>query len=225
MRHFRRFHDTQTLACSYLLGSDVAQAAVLIDPMLDYVPLYLSVMEELGLHLVQVLETHVHADFLSGAAALQQMTGAQVFAGDKDMGKIRGGEIQIGDLAIRYLPTPGHSAYCLSYCCEDRVFTGESLLIGAWGATNEPESNPGLLFSSINQRLMSLPDEYLLFPGKTPNSRWVSCIGEERRNNPACHCLSRDEFIARCHEHEVPLTAERQQFLSANQQAHTLCLR
>lgn len=202
MALLRRFLDTASGTCSYLIGSPATRQAVFIDPVRAHLPLYLGVLAELRLSLAGILETHVHADHVTAAGALRDITGAAIacsrLAGVEgaEHGLEDGQTIAFGDLRFRALATPGHSPACLTYCWGDRLFTGDALLIGGCGRLDEPGGNPGQLFDSLTRRLLPLPDEYLVFPGHGSQQRWVSCIGEEKRNNPMLLGLSRDEFIA-----------------------------
>lgn len=220
--YFRQFRDATTASFSYLIGCGRAREAVLIDPVAGHVPLYLGVLGELGLRLAWVLETHLHADRLTAADALRQWTGARVAVGaragidDADRLLGEGDGIAVGDLAIEALETPGHTPGCLTYRWHDRLFTGDSLLIGGCGRLDEPGGNGVLLFDSVTRRLLSLADETLVYPGRGPNGRWVSCIGEERERNPYFHGASRDAFAAQRNGAGEPPPADMASNLAAN---------
>lgn len=174
----------------------------MIDPVATQVPLYLGVLKELGLGLDWVLETHMHSDHVSGAEALREATGARVAAsrqaGIEAVDKLLtdGDTLVLGMLTISVIATPGHTPGCLTYCHEDRLFTGDSLLIGGCGDLDEPRANGVVLYDSVTRRLLSLPDETLVYPGHCLGGRRVSCIGEERERNPYFHGISRDHFVA-----------------------------
>lgn len=212
MTSLRRFRDTLTGACTYLISSAASRTAVFIDPVQAQLPLYLGVIQELGLNLAAVLETHLHADHISGAAALRQRTGATVVVGSEsgivraDRFLVDGELLVVADFAFQALATPGHTPGCITYRYGDRLFTGDALLIGGCGRIDEPGGNPGQLFDSVTRHLLSLADELLVLPGHGSQQRWVSCIGEERRNNPLFAGVSRDEFIAHSQRRwEAPL--------------------
>lgn len=224
----RRFWDSSTGTCSYLIGSAAARQAVFIDPVREQVPLYLGVLQELGLHLAAVLETHVHADHVTAAGVLRQLTGAAVMGSRQ--GGLEGADrlladgewVAFGDLAFDVLATPGHSPGCLTYCWGDRLFTGDSLLIGGCGRTDEPGGNGGQLFDSLTRRLLTRPDEHLVYPGHGTQQRWVSCIGEEKRTNPMLLGISRDEFIALNRRREEPPLPGLADKLAANRRCGDL---
>lgn len=200
--HFRQLRDPATATFTYLIGGGPAAEAVIIDPVVDHVPLYLGVLKELALTLAWVLETHLHADHISAADTLREWTGARVAVGDQagmagaDRLLRDGDFLSVGSETIEVLATPGHTPGCLTYRWADRLFTGDSLLIGGCGRIDEPGGNGVLLFDSVTRRLFAFADETLVYPGHGYNERWVSCIGEERENNPLFHGVSRDRFVA-----------------------------
>lgn len=174
----------------------------MIDPVLDDLPLYLGVLDEMGWKLEMVLETHLHEEHVTASGALRTATGALVAVGDvrvsaADRLLLAGEQLELGSLTIDVLATPGHTPSCLSYRCSDRLFTGDCLLIGDCGNLCGQGADAGRLFDSITRKLLSFSDETLLYPGHDERGRQVSCIGEERRNNPLFGGVSRDEFIAR----------------------------
>lgn len=201
-RHFRQFRDSATETFSYLLGCGGTSRALLIDPVATQVPLYLGVLNELGLSLDWILETHLHSDHLSGADSLRECTGARIAASRQsgidvvDRLLTDGDTLVLGMQTIVVIATPGHTPGCLTYCWEDRLFTGDSLLIGGCGDLDEPRANGVTLYDSVTRRLLSLPDEALVYPGHCLHGRRVSCIGEERERNPYFHGVSRDRFVA-----------------------------
>lgn len=209
-QRMRRFWDSRSTTCTYLLADPKCREGVLIDPVLEQVPLYLGVLDELGYRLAWVLDTHLHGDHASAAASLRALLQAQVGCGagsgitgvDRLLGD--GESLSVGQMKIDVLATPGHTPGCVTYRWEDCLFTGDALWIGGCGRTDEPGGNPGQLYDSVTRRLLPLPDEYLLFPGKGSQTRWVSCMGEERNANPLFRGVSRDEFIALCQRRPDP---------------------
>lgn len=200
MHHFRQMRDEATGAFSYLAGCARTGAALLIDPVVSQTPLYLGMLAELGLHLEWVLETHLHADHITAADSLREWTHARIAVGgrsgisDADRLLDDGDEIACGDVRLRVLATPGHTPGCLSFLWDDRLFSGDSLLIGACGRTDEPGSNGARLYDSVVRRLFVLADETLVYPGHCLSGRRVSSIGEERESNPLFQDASRDSF-------------------------------
>jgi glyoxylase-like metal-dependent hydrolase (beta-lactamase superfamily II) len=202
MNIFRQMRDEATSAYSYLLGCRKTGNALIIDPVVNQTPLYLSLLGELGLRLEWVLETHLHADHISAADSLREWTGAKIVVGsgsgirNADRQLADGDSVICGHLKLRALATPGHTPGCLSFYWHDRLFTGDCLLIGSCGRTDEPGSDSACLFDSVIRRLFAFPDETLVYPGHCLNGRRVSSIGEEREGNPHFHGVSRDSFAS-----------------------------
>jgi glyoxylase-like metal-dependent hydrolase (beta-lactamase superfamily II) len=202
MAHFRQLLDAPSGAFSYLIGCGTSGMALVVDPVLAQMPLMLGMLDELGLKLVWVIETHLHADRVTATDALRAATGARVAVGrhagidGADRLLDDGDAIACGEVSLRALATPGHTRGCLSFLWQDRAFTGDSLLIGACGSTDEPGGDAATLYDSVTRRLFALPDETLIYPGRCLAGRRVSCIGEERQNNPLFHGVSRDSFVA-----------------------------
>lgn len=197
MAHFRQFSSS---ACdfSYLLVDMDRREAVLIDPDEGQAQLYMAVLEELQARLGAVLLTHVHAADTSPARLMgvplvvgrwTGFEGAQRYLDDGDV-------VPFGDELVRAWHTPGHTKGCVTYAWRDRVFTGHGLLIGDCGSTDDEGADAGVLYDSLTRRLLSLPDETLVYPGRGEAGRRVSCIGEERQGNRKLSGTTRDEFIA-----------------------------
>ena len=202
MTHFRQLRDEATGAFSYLLACEESGSALVIDPVVNQTPLYLGILGELGLRLAWVLETHLHADHISAADSLREWTGAQIAVGSgsgiRDANRLlcEGEIITCGEIALEVLATPGHTPGCISFHWRDRLFTGDCLLIGGCGRTDEPGSDGACLFDSVVRRLFAFPDETLVYPGHCLSGRRVSSIGEERESNPHFVGVSRDSFAS-----------------------------
>lgn len=208
MAHFRQLRDEATGTFSYLIGD--TQSAVVIDPVANQTPLYLGMLGELGLRLEWVLETHLHADHISAADSLREWTGTRVAVGARtgihgaDRLLEDGDEIVCGDIVLAALFTPGHTPGCLTFRWDGCLFTGDCLLIGACGRTDEPGSDGKQLFDSVMRRLFVLPDETLVYPGHCLAGRRVSSIGEERETNPVFHDACRDSFASLATNADLP---------------------
>jgi glyoxylase-like metal-dependent hydrolase (beta-lactamase superfamily II) len=199
---FKQFFESDTSTFTYLLACEKTKQAVLIDTVESEVPIYLKELEAQGLKLVYTLETHVHADHVTGADTLRQKLGSKSVV-HRDAGAMCGDllvtdgvHIIVGtiDLEVRY--TPGHTNGCISFFAGDRIFTGDSLLIGGCGRTDFQQGNSGQLFDSIQNQIFSLPDEVIVYPGHDYNGNTQSTVGEERKNNKRLGGgKSREEFI------------------------------
>lgn len=199
---FKQFFEPETSTFTYLLACEKTKQAVLIDTVESEVPIYLKELEAQGLKLVYTLETHVHADHVTGADTLRQKLGSKSVV-HRDAGAMCGDllvtdgvHIIVGtiDLEVRY--TPGHTNGCISFFAGDRIFTGDSLLIGGCGRTDFQQGNSGQLFDSIQNQIFSLPDEVIVYPGHDYNGNTQSTVGEERKNNKRLGGgKSREEFI------------------------------
>ncbi len=199
---FRQLFDQESSTYTYLLADSTLKEAILIDPVLEQVERDRKLLEELGLSLRYCLETHVHADHITGTAKLREATGclgiapdnAQVGCADRH---IKDGEtLQLGDIMIEAIATPGHTDSHMSYYVNsDRIFTGDALLIRGCGRTDFQSGNAGTLFDSVTQRLFTLSNETFVYPGHDYRGHTVSTIGEEKHFNPRFVGRARANFI------------------------------
>ncbi|MEP7349223.1 MAG: MBL fold metallo-hydrolase [Sphingorhabdus sp.] len=186
---------------SYLVGCETTRAAVIIDPELSQMDHYIGLASRNGLHIRFIAETHTHADHFSAACELRKATGASIVMhqlspapyadmrlGDHEM-------LIVGDLRLKAMHTPGHTRDSLCLVMEDRVFTGDTLLIGGTGRTDLPSGNPDALYDSLFDRLLTLPPETLVYPAHDYKGRTHSTIGEEIASNPRLQKTARAEFV------------------------------
>ncbi|MCE5393188.1 MAG: MBL fold metallo-hydrolase [Acidithiobacillus sp.] len=198
---FRQLFEEESSTYTYLLADSTWRDAVVIDAVDRQAESIRKILAAEDLRLTHILETHLHADHISAARILREQTGAKVVlsreahADCADLTVEDGDFVVLGDDVIRILATPGHTPESLSFRWHDRVFTGDALLIGGCGRTDFQGGDAGTLYDSITQKLFTLPDETLVYPGHDYKGRWVSCIGEERRNNPRLAGKTREEFI------------------------------
>lgn len=199
---FKQLFDQETWTYTYLIADPVNQEAVLIDPVNTHIDEYLALLAKQGLQLKYTLETHVHADHITASGLLRQRLGAQTGVSQLCGATTADIQIQDGDEfkfgrgeVIKVIATPGHTRGSISFFWRDRVFTGDSLFIGGCGRTDFQGGDAGALYDSITQRLFTLPDETLVYPGHDYQQRWVSSIIQERTTNPRLAGKSREEFI------------------------------
>ncbi len=218
---FEQLFDEDSCTYTYLLADEATREAVLIDPVLERVDEYLALLEKRGLKLAYALDTHVHADHVTGAGALRRRTGCNTGlsvhagVGCADLMLREGAIIHVGDIAIRVLETPGHTPTCLSYVVDGNVFTGDALLIGKCGRTDFQGGDAGQLYDSITGKLFALPDDTIVWPGHDYEGRTRSTIGKEKRNNPRLR-LDRDAFIRFMKELNLPKPRRIDEAVPAN---------
>jgi glyoxylase-like metal-dependent hydrolase (beta-lactamase superfamily II) len=204
---FRQLFEPQSSAYTYLLGCERTRAAALIDPVIETVERDLAVLRELGLKLEYSIETHIHADHVTGAARLRALTGcrcalpAKSGAAHVDLPVEEGSAIEIGALRLRPLYTPGHTddhhSYWLDMPGAGRVFTGDALLIDGCGRTDFQNGDAATLYASVHGKIFSLPSDTLVYPGHDYQQRFVSTVAQERARNPRLGGgKTVDEFVA-----------------------------
>ncbi|MCX7099139.1 MAG: rhodanese-like domain-containing protein [Methylococcales bacterium] len=199
---FKQLFDTETWTYTYLIADPVSKEAAFIDPVNTHIDDYIALLETHGLQLKYSLETHVHADHITASGLLRQRLGAQTAVSQLCGAETADVQIQDGDIftlgdseQIKVIATPGHTRGSISFLWRDRVFTGDSLFIGGCGRTDFQGGDAGALYDCITQRLFTLPDETLVYPGHDYQQRWVSNIMQERTTNPRLAGKTRDEFI------------------------------
>ena len=189
---FRQLFDAPSATYTYLLADPASRAAVLIDPVFEQAHRDAALVEELGLELLWTLDTHVHADHVTGAWLLKQKLGSRIAlaaAGGAD-GADRllnhGDEILFGRRRLEARATPGHTNGCMTYVLDDRsmAFTGDCLLIRGCGRTDFQQGDAGSLYCSVREQIFSLPDACLLYPAHDYRGLTVTSVGEERAHNP-----------------------------------------
>jgi sulfur dioxygenase len=191
---FRQLFEPQASAYTYLIGCEDTRQAALIDPVLETVDRDLELLHELGLTLEYTIETHIHADHVTGAARLRELTGSKAAvpersAADQVDVAVREGEpIVVGGCRLHPFYTPGHTddhhVYLLDRPDVARLFTGDVLLIDGCGRTDFQNGDAAELYRSVHEKIFSLPDETLIYPGHDYQNRRVTSVGQERARNP-----------------------------------------
>jgi len=198
---FRQLFDSVSSTYTYLLASRRGREALIIDPVIDRVDRYLQLLRELDLKLVKAVDTHLHADHITGLGALRDRTHCITVMGERsrvDVVSMRvadGDRLEIEGVELEVIYTPGHTDDSYSFRMADRVFTGDTLLIRGTGRTDFQNGDAKVQYQSIFGRLLTLPDETLVFPGHDYKGDTVSTIGEERRSNPRLQVRSVDEYV------------------------------
>ncbi|PLS67871.1 MAG: Zn-dependent hydrolase [Cyanobacteria bacterium M5B4] len=199
---FRSLFDYDTYTYTYLIADLSSKTAALVDSVLEQTDRDLQLIKELGLTLRYALETHIHADHITGASRLRELTGclgvvpkgAEVACADRFL---EDGEIlQLGEIPIQAIATPGHTDSHMAYLVNHtHLLTGDALFIRGCGRTDFQSGNAGALFDAVTDRLFQLPDETLVYPGHDYRGQTVSTIGEEKAFNPRFKGRTKAEFI------------------------------
>ena len=220
------FHEINRGNCkTYLVGCERTRKAVLIDPIKDRVDRYLAVLAYQGCRLEYVVDTHTHADHRAGGWDLRELAGARVVmhrrapAPHVDLHVDDGDSLGVGDLQLKVLHTPGHTPDSISLWVEDRVFTGDTLLVRATGRADFAGGDPGAQYDSITGKLFALPDATLVYPAHDYRGHTHTTIGEEKRANPRIAGRSRAAYVELMNNLGLPLPEKIQEALQCNQSA------
>ncbi|NUQ17317.1 MAG: MBL fold metallo-hydrolase [Sphingomonas sp.] len=230
---FRQLFEPQSSTYTYLIGCEQTREAALIDPVVEMLDRDLEELEALGLTLRLTVETHIHADHVTGASRLRERTGCKCALPEKSGAAhadvpIREGEaIRIGTLELNPLYTPGHTddhhCYLVDEGAVGRVFTGDALLIDGCGRTDFQNGDSATLYRSVHDKLFSLPADTLVYPGHDYQQRRVSSVGQERDRNPRLGGgKSVDEFTAIMAALNLPRPKKMDVAVPANRQCGQL---
>ena len=198
---FRQLFDATSGTYTYLLASRRGGEALIIDPVLEKVDRYLQLIRELDLNLVKAIDTHLHADHITGLGALRDRTKCITVMGEQssvDVVSMRiadGDRLGIEGIGLDVIYTPGHTDDSYSFVMPDRVFTGDTLLIRGTGRTDFQNGDPRQQYESIFHRLLRLPDETMVYPAHDYKGDTVSTIAEEKRSNPRLQVKSVDDYV------------------------------
>ena len=198
---FKQLFDKTSFTYTYLIASKKGREALIIDPVLDNVEQYIILLKELDLKLVKVIDTHIHADQVTGAGKLSDKTKCATIMGEHTPTdaveiKVKDEEIiKLDQLNIRALYTPGHTSDSFSFLMDNFLFSGDTLLINGTGRTDFQNGNSTDAYNSIFNRLLKLPDETLLYPAHDYKGEKVSTIGKEKKFNPRLQISNVNEYI------------------------------
>ena len=198
---FKQLFDTKSSTYTYIISSGQGREALIIDPVIENVTEYINVLKELDLKLVKVIDTHIHADHITGASALRDQTKCITVMGEQTPAetveiKVKDEEIiKLDELKIKALYTPGHTSDSYSFLMDKYLFSGDTLLINGTGRTDFQNGNSKDAYNSIFNKLLKLPDETLLYPAHDYKGETVSTIGKEKKFNPRLQVRNVEEYI------------------------------
>src|SRR5512143_1360167 len=207
---FRQLFDSVSGTYSYLLASRAGGEALILDPVLEKVDRYCQLLRELDLRLVKAVDTHLHADHVTGLGELRDRTHCVTIMGEQSKADVvamrvsDGDKVTIEGLALDVIYTPGHTDDSYSYLMGDRVFTGDTLLIRGTGRTDFQNGSAKAQYESLFGKLLKLPEETLVFPAHDYKGDTVSTIGEEKRCNPRLQVKSVEEYVELMHKLKLP---------------------
>ena len=198
---FKQLFDSKSSTYTYLISSGKGREALIIDPVIENVTEYISLLKELDLKLVKVIDTHIHADHVTGASKLKDITKCTTIMGEHTPAesveiKVKDDEyINLDNLKLRALYTPGHTSDSYSFLMNNYLFSGDTLLINGTGRTDFQNGNAKDAYNSIFNKLLKLPEETFLYPAHDYKGEKVSTIGKEKKQNPRLQVDSVDQYI------------------------------
>ena len=198
---FKQLFDTKSSTYTYLISSGKGREALIIDPVIENVAAYVNLLKSLNLKLVKVIDTHIHADHVTGASKLKDITKCSTIMGEHTPAetveiKIKDDEyINLDHLKIKAMYTPGHTSDSYSFLLDNYLFSGDTLLINGTGRTDFQNGSSKDAYNSIFNKLLKLPEETFLYPAHDYKGEKVSTIGKEKKHNPRLQVSSVDEYI------------------------------
>ena len=198
---FEQLFDTKSSTYTYILSSGKGREALIIDPVLEHTDQYINILNKLELKLVKVIDTHIHADHITGLNELSKRTSCTKIMGDNSKSEVvdlrvkEDENVKIDNINLKVMYTPGHTDCSYSYLMNDRVFTGDTLLINGTGRTDFQNGNARQQYDSIFNKLLKLPENTMVYPAHDYNGKKHSTIGSERKNNPRLQVNSVDQYV------------------------------
>ena len=198
---FKQVFDNKSSTYTYLIASSKGREALIIDPVLENVEVYIKLLDKLDLKLVKVIDTHIHADHVTGASKLKDITKCVTIMGDHTPAdtveiKVRDDDyINLDNLKIKAMYTPGHTSDSYCFLMNNYLFSGDTLLINGTGRTDFQNGNAKDSYNSIFNKLLTLPVETFLYPAHDYKGEKVSTIGKEKKHNPRLQVNSVDEYV------------------------------
>ena len=197
---FEQLFDTKSSTYTYVISSGKGREALIIDPVIEHTEEYIKVLDKLELKLVKVLDTHIHADHITGLNELSKRTACSKVMGEKSKSEVidlkvkDDDEINIENIKLKTIYTPGHTDCSYSFLMGDKVFTGDTLLINGTGRTDFQNGSAHDAYNSLFGKLLKLPEETLVYPAHDYNGKKHSTIGNEKNNNPRLQVSSKEEY-------------------------------
>tara|TARA_B100000401_G_scaffold434178_1_gene373897 strand:- start:914 stop:1609 length:696 start_codon:yes stop_codon:yes gene_type:complete len=197
---FEQLFDNKSSTYTYVISSGKGREALIIDPVIDNVEDYTNLLNKLDLKLVKVIDTHIHADHITAMNELNKRTNCSRIMGEKSKSEVidikikEDDEIEVENIKLRALYTPGHTDCSYSYFMNDRVFTGDTLLINGTGRTDFQNGNAYDAYNSLFNKLLKLPEKTLVYPAHDYNGKKFSSIENEKKNNPRLQVSSPDQY-------------------------------
>ena len=197
---FEKLFDTKSSTYTYIISSGKGREALIIDPVIEHTDEYINILEKLKLKLVKVIDTHIHADHITGLNELNKRTSCTRIMGENSRSevidiKIKDSEkITIEKIELKAIYTPGHTDCSYSYLMKDRVFTGDTLLINGTGRTDFQNGSSYDAYDSLFNKLLKLPENTLVYPAHDYNGKKYSTIENEKNNNPRLQVSSKEEY-------------------------------
>ena len=198
---FEQLFDTKSSTYTYILTSGKGREALIIAPVLEHTDQYINLLNKLELNLVKVIDTHIHADHITGLNELSERTNCTKIMGENSKSEVvdlrvkEDENVKIDNINLKVMYTPGHTDCSYSYLMNDRVFTGDTLLINGTGRTDFQNGNARQQYDSIFNKLLKLPENTMVYPAHDYNGKKHSTIGSERKNNPRLQVNSVDQYV------------------------------
>ena len=198
---FNQLFDDKSSTYTYIISSGKGREALIIDPVIENTEKYLKLLKNLNLKLVKVIDTHIHADHISGLNELNKTTNCTRIMGEQSLSEVvdlhvkEGEKIKIENIELTSIYTPGHTNCSYSFLMEDRVFTGDTLLINGTGRTDFQNGNSTDQYHSLFNRVLKLPEKTLVYPAHDYKGKKVSTIGQQKHTNPRLQVKSSNEYV------------------------------
>ena len=198
---FKQLFDTKSSTYTYLIASDKGREALIIDPVIEHTEIYTKELKDLDLKLVKVIDTHIHADHITGLNELSKIYSCSKIMGEQSKSEVidvrvkNEDKIKIENIELNVIYTPGHTDCSYSFLMNDRVFTGDTLLINGTGRTDFQNGDAKEQYNSIFNKLLKLPENTYVYPAHDYNGKKFSTIGEQRSNNPRLQVSSVDQYV------------------------------